>query len=185
MQPNLRRTAEIECRINSCAREHAKRSAADVANVDEQIGYVDQGLSPAVPREESERVLRHWGLRSSLQTPRVTGGGEGVSVGLTLFPSGRRGVTNSMRVFLRENAMFFRRRGLPEVYRCFTPRKVRGEGVAVRLSTDSGPCQPSSHDHACTAVRAALCSSVMPASSSSNHVSSSSQFLRLNTLIGY
>ena len=32
-----------------------------------------------------------------------------------------------MDVFLREYAMFFRRHRLPEVYRWFGPRKVRGE----------------------------------------------------------
>jgi len=35
-------------------------------------------LSPAVPREESKRVLRDRGLRSSLQTRGVTSGWEGV-----------------------------------------------------------------------------------------------------------
>jgi hypothetical protein len=40
-----------------------------------------RGVSPAVSGEESERVLRHWGLRSSLQTRGVTSGGEGIRVG--------------------------------------------------------------------------------------------------------
>ena len=35
-------------------------------------------LSPAVPGEESERVLRHWRVWRALQTRGVTGGREGV-----------------------------------------------------------------------------------------------------------
>ena len=35
-------------------------------------------LSPVVPREESERVLRRWRVWGSLQTRGVTGGREGV-----------------------------------------------------------------------------------------------------------
>jgi hypothetical protein len=40
--------------------------------------HLQRRLSPAVPREESQRVLRHRRLRSSLQTRGVTCGGEGV-----------------------------------------------------------------------------------------------------------
>ncbi len=49
------------------------------------------------------------GLWSSLQTRGVSGGGEGVRVGLIWIPSGSQGVTKGRCVFLRENAMFFRR----------------------------------------------------------------------------
>ena len=36
-------------------------------------------LPPAVAGEESERALRNWRLRSSVQTRGVAGGGEGVA----------------------------------------------------------------------------------------------------------
>src|SRR5208283_2020246 len=67
-------------------------------NVDRSRGHDDvtaqipydkslyRGLSPAVSGEESKRVLRVRGLRSSLQTRGVTGGGRRRKSCLTLFP---------------------------------------------------------------------------------------------------
>ena len=54
-------------------------------------------LSPAVPGEESGRVLRYWGMRNSLQNCGVAGGGEGVTTRVSWFPSGGQRVISRRR----------------------------------------------------------------------------------------
>jgi hypothetical protein len=54
-----------------------------------------RGLSPAVPREESGRVLRHWRVWGALQSRGVTGGGEGVVEASPRVPAGSHAVSGA------------------------------------------------------------------------------------------
>ena len=86
----------------------------------------DAGLSPAVPREESEWVLRDRGLRNSLQTRGVTGGGEGVVFAMPRVPTGSRVVS----IGLPEDSTYFCRKRqagfAADVYRKSTVYRTSG-----------------------------------------------------------
>ena len=87
-------------------------------------------MPPAVPGEESERVLRHWRVWSSLQTRGVTGGGEGVVAGSSRVLACNQRVTRWPR---RESAYFCRKMPADfgvNVYRKSTGELVSGKSAA-------------------------------------------------------
>jgi hypothetical protein len=50
-------------------------------------------LSPTVSGEESRWILRDWRVWGALQSRGVTGGGNGIRAGFTLFSAGKQRVT--------------------------------------------------------------------------------------------
>ena len=81
-------------------------------------------LSPAVPREESEWVLRDWRLRGSLQIRGVTSRGEGVAEATPRVPAGNQLVSG---VFSQDPAWF-----------CGKIRAVFGTDVYRNSTVDPG-----------------------------------------------
>ena len=88
-------------------------------------------LPPAIPGEESGRVLPGSFVRGQLQIRGVTGGGEGVRVGLIWIPSGSQGVTKGRCVFCGQTRCFS---GV-EVYRKSTDDSGLGKSAAKASAT--------------------------------------------------
>jgi len=75
-----------------------QQGSTAAVNAENLSGFQSQGvLSPAVPGEEPERILRHRCVRSSFQSRGVTSGWEGAKVGSpTVLPCNQK-VTSGLR----------------------------------------------------------------------------------------